>query len=101
MFEQKLRAILESPAMKVELGQKALSNSWQEEFQETSKCKCGGEARIAFVAHEMGSEDKTEFVYSMHKNDPNDEGLWPHDAIAIAVYLCKECLEPTAIFNQA
>lgn len=88
-------------AMKVELGDKGLNKSFQKEFpKETKCCRCGGIARIAFVAHEQDNKNKP-YLCEMYKNDPEGSGYWLHDACAVAIYLCKECLEPTAIYNQA
>lgn len=84
--------------METFLGKKGLNKTWQNKFEETAKChKCGGEARIMFVAFEG---DAKEFVCSMHDNK-GEGGYWPHDAIACAVYLCRDCFEPVAIINQA
>jgi hypothetical protein len=85
--------------MKIYLGEKGLDKTWQEPFEKIVKChKCGGEARIMFVGLE-DSEDKGRFVCDIRDN--GDEGYWPHDAIAVAVYLCKDCFEPIAVINQA
>lgn len=95
--------------MKITLGKDGLSKSWQAKFQETTKCcHCKGEAMIAFVAHEgMDKDDSpvfprnhTQFVVDLHQNEGKG-GYWPHDCIAVAVYLCKDCLNPTALYNQA
>lgn len=96
--------------MKVTIGTEGLALTWQSGFPETTECcKCNGIARIAFVAHE-GMDEKLkheEYVCSLHKNDPphdgeeKTEGFWVHDCMAVAVYLCKDCLAPTAIANQA
>ena len=93
--------------MKVTLGKEGLSKTWQAEFKETTKCcRCGGEARIGFVAHE-GMDERvvyprnfTQFVCDLHENDPRGEGYWTHDCCAVAVYFCRECLETTALYNQ-
>ena len=89
--------------MEVTLGKEGLSMSWQTEFPETTKCiHCKDEARIAFVAHEgMSKKDKDgPFVYEVHSNE-GEGGLWLHDCASFATYLCKECLKPTTLFNQA
>jgi len=87
-------------AMQVTLGPDGLVKTWQTPFPETTECcKCGGEARFAFTAHE--GSDEMEYVRDMYSNDPNGDGLWPHDACAVAVYFCKDCLESTALYNQA
>jgi len=88
--------------MKVTIGKDGLTKTWQVEFPETTECcRCGGEARIGFVAHEGMDDDdrKVEHVCRMHQNEGKG-GFWLHDCCAVAVYLCKECLEPTAICNQ-
>jgi hypothetical protein len=95
--------------MKVTLGKDGLEKSWQASFPATTVCcKCEGVARIAFVAHEGMAEDdmpvtprtQIQYVTDMQENI-GDGGYWPHDCIAVAVYFCKECLEPTALYNQA
>jgi len=84
--------------MEVELGKKGLSNTWQNKFEPEVKCKdCGNIARIAFVVFEKPNQK--EYICDLYKNKENS--MWPHDATATAVYLCKKCLEPTAIMNQA
>lgn len=85
----------------VQLGRAGLKDSWQAPFPKTTKCvHCGGGARIGFVTKENQGEDS--YVSDLRKNDPcGDGGLWPHDAVAVAVYFCKRCLEPTALYNQA
>lgn len=83
--------------MKVEIGTKGLSNSWQADFDEEAKCKCGRMARIAFVAQEQHGEKK--YISDLHKNKKGS--FWPHDAIAIAVYFCKNCFEVVVVWNQA
>ena len=87
--------------MIVELGTKGLENSWQAPFESEVKCKCGGTARIAVVIQEHGEGDAgDEYVSGLHQNKP-DGGWWPHDAIAVALYFCKECFEPVVVWNQA
>ncbi len=76
--------------MKTYIGKKGLNKTWQQNFPETTKChKCGGNARIMFVAFEGAGEKK--YVTDLHEND-KDGKYWPHDAIACAVYLCEKCL---------
>lgn len=91
--------------MKVTIGKPGLNKTWQTEFPETTECgnKCDGIARIGFVAHEGMEETLTheEYINSLHKNEPNGEGYWLHDCCAVAVYFCKKCLRPTALYNQA
>lgn len=84
--------------MEIYIGEKGLTQTWQTEFPKTMKChKCKGEARIMFV----GLENKEKiYITSLHENKGKG-GFWVHDAIAVAVYLCKECFEPNAILNQA
>lgn len=87
--------------MKVHKGKAGLDKTWQGPFKETEKCiKCGSESRIAFVAMEEPSTVEDDGLIC--EAYPNVEGsMWVHDACAIAVYLCKKCLKPTAIMNQA
>ena len=103
-----LRIAKEIIGMEVSLGESGLDKTWQKEFLATTECcRCGGEARIGFVIHEgMTEEDRAiwprdfvQFVTDLHKNEGKG-GLWLHDCCAVAVYFCRECLEPTALYNQ-
>ena len=93
--------------MIVTIGKEGLTQTFQEEFPETTECcRCGGEARIGFVAHEGGPGDEPiyprdfkQFVCDLHSNE-GEGGFWLHDCCAVAVYFCRECLEPTALYNQ-
>ena len=83
--------------MNVRIGNKGVNFSHQEPFLPIKECSCGGEARMAFVAHEVRAEDF--YICDLHENKLGE--MWPHDAIALAVYFCKKCLKPTVDFNQA
>lgn len=84
--------------MKVVLGKKGVSNSYQKDFLEEISCVyCGGIARMAFTAKESKEE---KYICDLHPNDPEGIGYWVHDACAVAVYFCKQCLETTARMNQ-
>lgn len=86
--------------MEIYKGETGLDKSWQEPFKPTEKClKCGGEARIMFVGMEY-NEGKGKFITDL-RNNGGEGDYWPHDAIACAVYLCKDCFEAVAIINQA
>ena len=91
--------------MRVTLGKEGLSKTWQEAFEPTVMCSnCYSEALIAFVAHEGLDEDDADAarVYDMHTNKGRRGrgGYWLHDRCAVAVYICQDCFEATAIFNQ-
>jgi len=90
----------------VAIGKEGLEYSWQSAFPETTECVycCSGISRIAFVVREVPSDQPIagqQFVSNLHPNDPDGEGCWLHDCCAVAVYFCKECLGPTALYNQA
>lgn len=86
--------------MKVTLGKDGVSKTWQDEFPETTTCRCGREARIAFVAHEgIDPDDKGPSICKLHRNEGKG-GFWPHDYCAVAVYFCSHCCEATAFWNQ-
>ncbi len=78
------------------LGKKGVTFSYQNDFPIIATCICGGEGRLAFVAYEGSKEES--YVCDMYGNKIDEK--WPHDAIAVAIYLCKKCLKPIAIFNQ-
>lgn len=86
---------------KVTVGEDGLAETWQAEFPETVKCDhCGGEARHGFTAKEgySGIPGKGH-VYDLHDNNGKGD-FWLHDCCAVAVYLCKDCLKPSALCNQ-
>lgn len=90
----------------VTIGDQGRLESWQEPFPPTTECvHCQGEARFAFTAFEdrnrPGVGHWQNFVKDMHKNDPDGKGFWLHDCCAVAVYFCKVCGKPTALYNQA
>jgi len=94
--------------MKIEIAfnlDKVRKITFQEEFPKTAKCcKCNGESRLAFVAHEF--DEKLEqrggkYISQLYSNEPVGTGFWLHNACCVAVYFCKKCLEPTALYNQA
>jgi len=100
--------------MKVTLGNEGLQKTWQDHFPEITKCcKCDGEARIGFVAHESIEIDDqpilprahVQYLCDMYENTGSfadgTGAFWLHDCCAVAVYFCKACLNPTALFNQA
>ena len=91
--------------MNVTIGKDGLIKTWQAKFPETTSCvHCGGESRIGFVAHEgldgAGDGQGTDHVCGLHVNGGSGD-YWLHDCCAVAVYFCKECLETTALYNQA
>ena len=77
-------------------GTEGCKETWQDDFPAETKCPCGGQCQIAFTAIEGGSEA----IYVSDMRD-DDATLWPHDAIAVAVYICKKCMKPKALMNQA
>ena len=88
--------------MEVTIGKEGLKKTYQNDFPETATCcSCSGEARIGFVAHEGLSNTirPWKYVYDLHFNAGRGN-LWLHDACAVAIYFCKECLETTALYNQ-
>lgn len=91
---------LKVKSMKIYLGANGLKNSWQKPFESTNKCsKCNGESRIMFVTQEE-REGRGDYICDIRKNG-GQGNYWPHDAIAVAVYLCKDCFNADAIINQA
>ena len=88
----------ERVGMNVHFGERGLDKTWQAEFEPQTICvHCGMPAEIAFV----GLEDDFAAVSSLHENEGEEGGFWPHDSIAAAVYICPYCFKATAEFNQA
>ena len=82
-------------------GEKGLKKSWQDKFPKSVDCiNCKGadSAGIGFVYFESGREKN--HLCSMNINRGKGK-LWFHDCVAVAVYFCRECLEATALCNQA
>ena len=80
---------------------KATEETWQAPFeQNTECCHCGENARLALVFREDQADKK--YISDIHDNTIAKGGkFWPHDAVAIAIYFCEKCYEPTAEYNQA
>jgi len=91
----KLRTINEA---KVSVGPEGRKNSWQGEFSPKSVClHCGATSRFAFSVKEESGED--QYVCDLYDN--KKDKMWPHDAVAVAIYFCENCLETTSKYNQA
>lgn len=84
----------------VYLGESGLDKSWQAEFPADAKCcRCGGDARIAYVLKE--NDPDIAALHDFNRAGADGGSLWLHDAGAFATYLCEKCLEPTTLYNQA
>lgn len=89
--------------MRITYGEEGLNRSWQNDFPKiTECCHCGGNSRIGFVAHEAIEPDdfSDQRLCFLHENKGKGE-YWLHDVCSVAVYFCKDCLNPTALYNQA
>lgn len=88
--------------MEIWMGRDGLDKSWQEPFPAETPCaRCDSNAEVAFVAAEQVGEDRKGPEHPLCRMRPHeDDKLWPHDLCAFAVYLCRNCLEATALFNQ-
>ncbi len=91
--------------MEVTIGEEGLTKTWQAKFLKETKCvHCDGDSRIGFVVHEgitekLPNQPTVVGVCSLHPNEGKG-GYWLHDYCAVAIYFCKECLFPTALYNQ-
>lgn len=70
--------------------------SFQDPFPPTVGCPCGQTAFHAFTVAEGNGKD--DYLY---RSKPGGARLWLHDACAVAIYFCGECLTPSARYNQA
>ena len=87
--------------MKVTVGKEGLNKTFQDDFPEITPClRCGGECRIAFVACEADGGDPIPLICSLHNNEYSQGNAWLHDCCAVAVYFCRKCLSPMALYNQ-
>ncbi len=94
----KEKEIIQGVSIQIAFGETGTKFSHQEEFPLSATCICGGEGRMAFVVYERAGINKVSYICDLHKNEPGN--MWVHDAVAVAVYLCKNCLKPIAICNQ-
>jgi hypothetical protein len=93
--------------MKVTVGGDGVTKSFQDEFPMGVRCPFCGKANavVAFVAHEGFDKQelasivarKTPTVCSMR---PAGAKIWPHDVMACAVYICTDCGQASACWNQ-
>jgi len=68
--------------------------TFQEEFEETLACPCGGTMTPAVqVADDEGNVAKYR--------PEREEDLWIHDCAVFVIYLCTSCLNVTVRWNQA
>ena len=86
---------------KVTIGNHGLHETWQSSFPKTIKCHlCGGKARHAFTVKEDFSKKTKKYVCDLYDNGGEGD-FWLHDCCAVSIYFCKDCLEPSALYNQA
>lgn len=87
--------------MEITFGKEGCKETFGDDFPETIKCcKCEGEARIGFVAHEGGGKEDAPYLSEIHESNGVGD-LWLHDSCCVAIYFCRKCLNPTALYNQA
>ncbi len=85
--------------IETKIGKEGLDLSYQGKFPKETECvHCKGKAKIAFTMIERFQEND-KYISGLYKNKRNK--LWLHDCCAVAVYFCEDCLEPTALANQA
>lgn len=89
--------------MKITYGEDGINNSWQQKFPPEVECPradCSGMARPAVNLFEESAEDS--HVAQLHNNEVITGGdFWLHDAAAFQIYLCRACLKPITLCNQA
>jgi hypothetical protein len=83
--------------MQVYVGDNSIGITYQNTFETSIKCDCGGSAHIACVV----DDDQGEISKLREVNGFNEEELWIHDSCAIAVYFCKRCMSCITLYNQA
>jgi len=78
---------------------RALSDeTWQAPFPQTVECgMCHEDTALPILV----INDEEGFISQERVFVPGlEEGIWPHDCLAIALYLCPKCGEITALWNQ-
>ena len=88
--------------MKITYGVDGLSETHQAVFPAEVECvHCTGLARPAVNIIE-GYAQEDEYVCNLHDNEGGEGGdYWLHDVAAFQIYLCRGCLKPTTLYNQA
>ena len=67
--------------------------TYQREFDEELACpKCSNPTKLMMLI------DDDEGLVTKYR--PKNVKIWPHDCLAIALYLCTECGELVAKWNQ-
>ncbi len=80
--------------MKIERGKEGIKLSFQDNFPEEATCgDCQSMARLALVLQENGNP-----ICNLYKN--GEDGFWPHDYIAVAIYFCRNCRKAITLWNQ-
>ena len=77
--------------------------TFQKDWKKKVDCANCKESKAEFV-HAFREEGNAEHVNQnliceMHKNTLGH--FWPHDCIAVGLYLCRQCGKITALWNQA
>ncbi len=67
--------------------------TFQAEFGEKLECECSGEMLPIVQVY----DDRASIAYDR----PTAAKLWPHDSMAIVVYMCENCMETKVKWNQA
>lgn len=69
--------------------------TYQAGFPSVVECvKCKGRALPLLVLED------DEGLISEQREFLAEGGIWPHDCLGIALYLCRTCSEITALWNQ-
>ena len=74
--------------------QVATEHTYQGDFELNTQCiYCKQSAILIIVLDDTEKE--------LANQRPLKAKIWPHDSVAIALYLCDGCGEITAVWNQA
>jgi hypothetical protein len=83
--------------MEIALGKEGLGHTHQGDWPEMVECNnCSADCRLGIVLMET---DEPKYICEVHEN--GESGFWPHDAVALAVYFCKNCAKAKILWNQA
>lgn len=87
------------PSIKVYIGRGKNTITEQVDWPESIKCsRCKGVADLMMVVHDPRGKVSD---MSPERNFRTGKPIWPHDSMAIAIYVCQEDGEIEARWNQA
>ena len=71
--------------------------SYQDSFPQSTLCHACKENTVPMIV----ISDSEGLISDQRDCIEVYDGIWPHDSMSIAIYICRKCGELTALWNQA